>query len=75
MITCNKCGKEIIFDKTRKSASGKYIPIDKDTNELHNCPNCTYSKKQQTLEPEPVAEPVPEPEAVAQKERPQEEVS
>ena len=39
------CGKELIWDKSRRSDSGKMIPIEKATNEPHNCPNSPYNKK------------------------------
>lgn len=39
------CGKELIWDKSRKSDSGKMIPIEKATNEPHNCPMSPYNKK------------------------------
>ena len=39
------CGKELIWDKSRRSDSGKMIPIEKATNEPHNCPNSPYAKK------------------------------
>jgi hypothetical protein len=36
--TCNKrCAQEIYFDANNKSQSGKYIPLDKDTGEPHQC--------------------------------------
>jgi phage terminase large subunit GpA-like protein len=36
---CNKgCGQEIYFDANNKSQSGKWIPLDKDTGEPHQCP-------------------------------------
>jgi hypothetical protein len=35
---CNKgCGQEIYFDANSKSQSGKWIPIDKDTGQPHQC--------------------------------------
>ncbi|HJT49672.1 MAG TPA: hypothetical protein VJ729_15930 [Nitrososphaeraceae archaeon] len=35
---CNKgCGKDIYFDANSKSQSGKYIPLDKDTGQPHQC--------------------------------------
>lgn len=47
------CGKELVWDKSRKSDSGKMIPIEKATNEPHNCPNSPYNKKQGgTTQPE-----------------------
>jgi hypothetical protein len=37
-LQCNKgCGQEIYFDANSKSQSGKYIPLDKDTGEPHQC--------------------------------------
>ena len=38
------CGKDLVFDKSRRSDSGKMIPIEKSTNEPHNCPNSPYNK-------------------------------
>ena len=35
---CNKgCGQEIYFDANSKSQSGKWIPLDKDTGQPHQC--------------------------------------
>ena len=35
---CNKgCGNEIYFDANNKSQSGKFIPLDKDTGQPHQC--------------------------------------
>ena len=31
------CGKDLTWDKSRRSDSGKMIPIEKSTNEPHNC--------------------------------------
>jgi hypothetical protein len=37
-LQCNKgCGNEIYFDTNNKSQSGKYIPLDKETGEPHQC--------------------------------------
>jgi hypothetical protein len=37
-LQCNKgCGNEIYFDANSKSQSGKWIPIDKDTELPHQC--------------------------------------
>ena len=37
-LQCNKgCGQEIYFDAKSKSQSGKYIPLDKDTGQPHQC--------------------------------------
>ena len=38
------CGKELTWDKSRRSDSGKQIPLEKATNEPHNCPNSPYNK-------------------------------
>ena len=38
------CGKDLTWDKSRRSDSGKMIPIEKATNEPHNCPNSPYNK-------------------------------
>ena len=42
----NKCGIEICFD-SRKSKSGKSIPIDKSSNLPHQCPKSKYMQRQQ----------------------------
>jgi hypothetical protein len=35
---CSKgCGQEIYFDAKNKSQSGKWIPLDKDTGQPHQC--------------------------------------
>jgi hypothetical protein len=35
---CNKdCGQDIYFGANSKSQSGKYIPLDKDTELPHQC--------------------------------------
>jgi hypothetical protein len=35
---CNKgCGQEIYFDANNKSQSGKWIPLDKQTGQPHQC--------------------------------------
>ena len=35
---CNKgCGQEIYFDANSKSQTGKYIPLDKETELPHEC--------------------------------------
>ena len=35
---CNKgCGQEIYFDANNKSQSGKWIPLEKETGEPHQC--------------------------------------
>ena len=49
------CGKELIWDKNRRSDSGKMIPIEKATNEPHNCPKSPYNmgKSGQTTESVP----------------------
>ena len=39
----NGCGKELTWDKTRKSDGGKMIPIEKATNEPHQCPKSAYN--------------------------------
>jgi hypothetical protein len=37
-LQCNKgCGHEIYFDANNKSQSGKWIPLDKDTGQPHQC--------------------------------------
>lgn len=38
------CGKELTWDKSRRSDSGKQIPLELATNEPHNCPNSPYNK-------------------------------
>jgi hypothetical protein len=35
---CNRgCGQEIYFDENSKSRSGKFIPLDKETGQPHQC--------------------------------------
>ena len=48
MTLCrNGCGKELTWDKTRKNSDGtKMIPIEKATNEPHNCPKNPYNQKE-----------------------------
>ena len=37
-LQCNKgCGQEIYFEANNKTQSGKWIPIDKDTGQPHQC--------------------------------------
>jgi hypothetical protein len=37
-LQCNKgCGQEIYFDASNKTESGKWIPLDKDTGQPHQC--------------------------------------
>ena len=37
-LQCNKgCGHEIYFDANNKSQSGKFIPLDKDSGQPHQC--------------------------------------
>jgi hypothetical protein len=37
-LQCNKgCGSEIYFDANSKTESGKWIPLDKDTGQPHQC--------------------------------------
>ena len=38
------CGKDLTWDKSRRSDSGKQIPLELATNEPHNCPNSPYNK-------------------------------
>ena len=36
--SCRKgCGQFIYFDQNERSESGKYIPLDKETGESHQC--------------------------------------
>ena len=39
-----RCGTEIYFDKSRKTDKGKWIPLEVDTKEPHNCPNNPYNQ-------------------------------
>jgi hypothetical protein len=37
-LQCNKgCGSEIYFDANNKSQSGKFVPLDKQTGQPHQC--------------------------------------
>jgi hypothetical protein len=40
-----KCGEEIYFDDDKKSANGKWIPIDVVTNEPHNCSKSSFKTR------------------------------
>ena len=40
-MKCKDCGKELIWDESQKTRQGKWIPIDKETNKPHYCPNQT----------------------------------
>lgn len=43
----NGCGKDIYFDDTKKSQSGKPIPLEAGTGQPHNCPRSPYNMKRQ----------------------------
>ena len=48
MTLCrNGCGKELTWDKERKSDGGTMIPIERATNEPHDCPKSDYNQKKQ----------------------------
>jgi hypothetical protein len=34
---CNNCGKPIFFDKSQMSKNDKFIPLDKETRQPHEC--------------------------------------
>jgi predicted nucleic acid-binding Zn ribbon protein len=34
---CNSCGKPIFFDESQKSINGKFIPLDQQTGQPHEC--------------------------------------
>ena len=62
--TCYKCQALIYFDNNVKSENGKFIPMDKRTNEIHNCNNnssetskpiSTQPTKTQPEEPKPIS--------------------
>ena len=38
------CGTLIYFDESRKTDKGKWIPLEVDTKEPHNCPNNPYNQ-------------------------------
>jgi hypothetical protein len=38
MTACKRCGASIYWDPERKSESGKWVPIDEETDEPHDCP-------------------------------------
>jgi len=39
-VQCSKgCGSEIYFDVNQRTGNGKWIPLDKDTGQPHQCPN------------------------------------
>ena len=39
LAICKYCGKELFWDEARRADNGRMIPIDKETNQPHNCPN------------------------------------
>ncbi|MEX0763995.1 MAG: thermonuclease family protein [Nitrosopumilaceae archaeon] len=51
---CYRCGKPISFDSKIKSKTGKFIPLDPNTNTPHNCSELAFdsnipSKPKQTI--------------------------
>ena len=44
-MNCRSCGIEIHFDPTKKSKSGKFIPLEFN-GAPHQCPNSKYVKPQ-----------------------------
>ncbi len=42
MPSCNRCGVPIYWDPGRRTESGKWVPIDEETDEPHNCPQSDW---------------------------------
>jgi len=47
---CQDCNQKIYLDSTRKSPSGKRIPLDAATGEYHQCPAKAQFPQQQPPE-------------------------
>ena len=45
MLSCFRCGNEIVFDSKKRSKYGRYIPLDPKTNDAHNCPKLISDEK------------------------------
>ena len=43
MSKCKRCGATIRWDPSRKTEKGKWIPIDDETGEPHDCPESDYN--------------------------------
>ena len=42
MPLCKRCGVGIYWDPARKTESGKWVPIDEETDEPHDCPESDW---------------------------------
>lgn len=49
MTICDRCGAELYFDKHHKSASCKFIPMEKETDMPHDCPKKPAVREPQIL--------------------------
>ena len=43
MPKCKRCGASIYWDSSRRTENGKWIPIDEETGEPHDCPESDYN--------------------------------
>jgi hypothetical protein len=43
MPHCKRCGAGIYWDPARKTESGKWVPIDEETDEPHDCPESDWN--------------------------------
>jgi hypothetical protein len=43
MLMCKRCRAPIYWDSSRRTDNGKWIPIDKETGESHDCPESDYN--------------------------------
>lgn len=43
MLRCKLCGASIYWDSSRRTENGKWIPIDKESGESHDCPESDYN--------------------------------
>src|SRR5918999_1400620 len=44
---CRNCGSQIYFDESQKSNNGKFIPLDKQTGQPHECSGEKEEEKEQ----------------------------
>lgn len=43
MPPCRRCKRAIYWDPERKTESGKWVPIDEETDEPHDCPESDWN--------------------------------
>ena len=43
MPECKRCGAPMYWDSSRRTENGKWIPIDRETGEPHDCPESDYN--------------------------------